>query len=176
MLRRALRLYQRAAGALGASGRLQHHDMALDQVTNVSAANPMALMGLRLKDNFLDSYVDKFRISILSTSSTYARWLLVMNPTVSGLLESDWQDKPNSAVQIYTGGSAKEKFVTSLGYVIGGGYFSTIQSALGVELFDNQLVRLGSTLAGSRDTIFLCAQAFVNNAELVGSIGWRELV
>lgn len=137
-----------------------------------------ALLGIRLKAEYLSTAIKLIDFSILETvGSKQLEWLLLLNPVVAGTFT--YTGETQSAIEVARGVTANT--VTG-GYKLGGGFFSSSGGAGGSagslsSEIDNA-IRLGATIAGVRDTIVLCVRPVggTSSADVEGSITWRELV
>lgn len=148
------------------NGILRHTDSG--SIGSLSAGTVYAVLGIRLKSGNLDGVVKLESISFLSSSQNdTAHWELRFDPTVADTFT--YSDQTNSVVQTASGGTANT--VTG-GTEIDGGYFSTAQAA--INSVPNAL-RIGSSIAGTANSIVLCVKPVTNNITVEGSLTWREL-
>jgi hypothetical protein len=127
-----------------------------------------ALAGLRLKSTHLDATVKLLSLSFLAETQDNFEYLILFNPTVAGTFT--YNDEPNSAVQTALG--ATENTVTG-GIAIGGGWISAAQAA--TESIENS-IRLGSAIDGTPDEIVVAVRPLGTQADIQGSLTWRELL
>ena len=148
-------------------GVLRHSDTA--SITSLSAGTTYAILGLRLKSNYLGASVLLQKISMIaSTNNDQCHWGLYINPTVASTFA--YSDESRSAIQTATGAAANT--ITN-GYEIDGDFFSTASPAS--HLLKNAL-RLGSLIDGTVDEIVLTATPITNNITVQAGITWRELI
>jgi hypothetical protein len=133
-----------------------------------TANSVYAVVGIRLKSTHIGCTVKPFRISMISETNDDFEWIEIINPTVAGTFT--YSDLTNSCVQTALGASTNT--VTG-GTEIAGGFsknegqvFATVESA----------VRLGAKIDGTVDEIVLCVRPLSANANIQGSLTWRELV
>lgn len=133
-----------------------------------------ALVGLRLKSNYLDTSISLIAASLIETAgSKDLEWLLLYKPTVAGTFT--YTDLPNSAIQAAYGATANT--VTG-GTEVAGGFFNSsnggTSGAVNASLVN--ALRLGSTISGTPDTFVLCARPLnaVTNCDVYGALTWRE--
>ena len=155
-------------GGVEEIGVLRSADMGVTHVDANAAGTTYAMVGIRLKAAYLDVTVTPVNISVMTLTNDSFRWQLILNPTVAGTFT--YSDLANSAVQTATGATANT--VTS-GIVIGSGYVSKASDSSS-EL--ETALRMGSTIAGVFDTLVLCATPISSNADLIGSLTFRELL
>ena len=134
----------------------------------VSASTYYPVVSIRLKSTRLDSIVVPRQVDILSPTVNYYRWVLLLNPTLTG---ATWSSTSTSgSVEIDTAASANA--VTG-GIEVASGYVSSRElTTLGADFFAFQL---GRTLAGVSDVITLALAATSNNADVLAQIGWQEI-
>lgn len=139
-----------------------------------SAGTTYAVMGIRLKPEYIGQTIKLLEYSIIAiTSSEEMAWSLKFNPTVAGTFT--YADETNSAVQTAFGDTANT--VTG-GINIGGGFFaSQRQTGGGQSGALNSALKLGSLIDGTVDEIVLCATPLpgTSNADVFGGLTWREL-
>jgi hypothetical protein len=153
-------------GGVNELGVLRHRDS--NTVSGLAAGTVYALLGFRLKSTYIGTSVLFENISAIATGQNdKCHWELRFNPTVAGTF--NYLDETNSAVQYAVG--AVTNTVTG-GTEIDGGYFT--DSAPSLSTITNAL-RLGSSIAGTSDTIVLCVRPITNNIAVQGSVTWREL-
>jgi hypothetical protein len=134
---------------------------------NANAANTLyALIGYRQKADHLDSIVNLTRFSVLAETLDDFEWQIVLNPTVAGTFT--YSDETNSAVQTAKGTTAN----TVTGGTILSAGFSASNS--GQVIPENTFRWIGSAIDGTRDELVLCVRPLSNNADIQGSISWRE--
>jgi len=131
------------------------------------AGTTYAITGIRLKSTALDSVVKIVKAHLYAATQDDFEWFLILNPTVAGTFA--YSDVGDSAVQIATGATANT--ITGGTYVAGG--FSTSSSV--VDQLVDSLYYLGSAIDGTRDEIVLAANPFSNQADLYGTITFKEI-
>lgn len=138
-------------------------------VTGLNSGNSYAIYGIRQKTTHLDSVIRPNNIDFLSSTGDDLRWTLRINPTVAGTFT--YSDITNSCLQSAVGTSSNTVgstgTVVAEGYIIGNGTVNrSLESAL----------RIGSDIAGTRDTLVVCISPFTNGAQVATALSWRELV
>lgn len=137
-------------------------------ITSLATDTVYALIGIRLGSSYLDSMVSMQAASMIASSTNdQLSWRLYWNPTVAGVFT--YSAQTNSAVEIATG--AASNTITN-GYLLDSGFLSTSQPAS--KQLENAL-RLGSTIAGTADTLVLAASPITNNITVRASLTWREM-
>ena len=134
-----------------------------------------ALIGIRLKTNYLGLtvFLESAQIQI-QTASEKMEWSLVLNPTITGT--PIWNDLANSGVQYVISSNG---LTATGGTLVGGGFLETggVQSGGGslVQAVEDA-IRLGATIDGVRDTIFLMGRPVGGTAgiEVDTMLFWRE--
>ena len=139
--------------------------------TNVAINNgdTELLIGIRLKEGSFDIAVFQESLSIFSTSRNDFFVGLVMNPSYTGTVT--WIDKPNSSVQYALNNNNQ---VTDLGLDLYGDLVSGNVNSISPD-FDTTL-RLGKSLDGTYDEIWLIAEAIGGNDNFRGLINFRDLI
>lgn len=157
-------------GGLELTGQVHYSSTGATSISLSTAGTIYPLIGLRLKTTALGQRVDLSYISTLLVTRDNYEWLLLFNPTLSGV--PTFTDHPDSTVQTYTADPATPLSVVTSGYDLGGGYGS--QRAAQSEQLRNAL-RLGASIAGVRDALYLCIRPLSPNANAYAGLGWREL-
>ena len=128
-----------------------------------------ALLGVRLKSTHLDAAVFVNQIDAVALTNDSFRWSLLMNPTVAD--SPSFSNKTNSAVQTFVGATANT--VSSLGHELSSGYVSDKSRELSAPI--DSVLRLGCTVAGASDTLYLTVTPLGSNLDIFGSLNWTEL-
>ena len=134
----------------------------------VTAGTYYPLVSIRLKSTRLDTIVIPRQVDILSPTVNYYRWVLLLNPTLTG---ATWSGTSTTgSVEIDT--AARVNAVTG-GTELASGYISSRElSTLGADFFAFQL---GRNLANQSDVVTLALTATSNNADVLAQIGWQEI-
>lgn len=134
---------------------------------DANAANSIyAVVGIRLKSTHFGATVRAVQIAMMSETADDFEWSLYWNPTVAGTFT--YSDVTNAAVQSATG--ATENTVTN-GTLVACGW-STSSSAMATAI--ESTIRLGATIGGTADQLVLCVRPLSSNADIQGSLTWRE--
>lgn len=138
--------------------------------TAISAAKDQlnALLGFRLKSAYKGCAVDILDTGVYCSSIDAYEWKLMLNPTVAGTFT--YNDVSNSPLQVAIGNGTTNS-VTG-GTALAGG-FGTSKSIADTNALKN-LIKLGSSIAGTMDTLVLCAYPLGSNAITVySSVNYR---
>lgn len=126
-----------------------------------------AVVGIRLKDGYLGTTIKETAITMISETNDDFEWILIGNPTVAGTFT--FVDEGNGgSVEIARGATAN----TVTGGVPTGGGWSKSSSVVSSGL-DNSL-HLGVAIDGTKDAIVLCVRPVSSNADIQGSMTYRE--
>ena len=145
------------------------------------AGNIYAIVGLRLKTvanggiNNLDAVIDLINVSMVTDGTNDYEWFLIFNPTVAG--NPVWTSETNSVVQSAHGDylSGPSDSTITGGEWITGGFVKGGKEA-GSETFDlSTQQKLGSTILGAPDEVWLAIMPYTANNNLHGSLTWKEL-
>jgi hypothetical protein len=125
------------------------------------------IVSVRLASGRLDSIVLPRQVDVLSTTVNYYRFILLINPTLTGATWSGTSEtgtvQYDTAATSYTGGTQIQSFYAS----------SRIVVELGaVDFFQFQL---GRFLNGTSDVVTLAAAADNNNANVMAQLSIQEL-
>ena len=128
-----------------------------------------ALLGIRLKSAYKACTIDIIDLTILMASADIYEWTLVLNPTVAGTF--NYSDLTNSALQAAIGNGTTN--IASGGVVVAGGYGSSKSEIVGDQL--KNLLKLGSSIAGTMDTLVFCVSPLgANNVNCYAGINYRQ--
>jgi hypothetical protein len=125
------------------------------------------IVSIRLNSSRLDSIVLPRLVDVLSTTVNYYRWVLLLNPTLTGATFAT--TSPTGTVDI-------DKAATAIsgGIELQSGYAASreLSTLSAVDFFQFQL---GRTAAGVSDIVTLAMAATSNNADVLAELGWQEL-
>lgn len=129
-----------------------------------------ALIGVRLKAATVAARIDILDVNVLTETATPFEWQLLFNPTVASTFT--YGDVTNYSIQKALGATANT--VTD-GTLLASGWVAASATARGAAStqLDNA-IRLGVKLDGTLDTIVLCVRPLGANADIQGSINFRE--
>lgn len=141
-------------------------------VINANTAGTIyALIGIRLKTTDLGCVVKMESVSVLATTNDDFEWLVILNPTVANAVT--FGNESSSCVQTAVGNAGNPSNSTLTGgTILDGGY---ADASSGQKFPLENALRLGVAIDGTRDEIYLGVRPFSANADVVGSIQWREL-
>lgn len=155
-------------------GALSYHSNGSTPIQANNVGTIYALIGMRLKSDHIGASVRIFHISVLSSTTDSFEWLLIFNPTVANSGSLVWTDKTNSSVQTTVGqGSNPSTTTITGGHVVAGGYVKSTTGS--IEINVESAIRLGAKIDGTPDQLFLCVRPLGANADVSGSITYREL-
>ncbi|PCJ20873.1 MAG: hypothetical protein COA96_15615 [SAR86 cluster bacterium] len=126
-----------------------------------------AVVGMRLKSTHLGAVVKQVAISALSKTADDFEWLLILNPTVAGTFT--YSGETDSPIEAAFGATANT--VTG-GYIMAGDFIAT---ASGASAALNNERYMGSAIDGTPDEVVLCTRPLGANADIVGSITYKEV-
>ena len=138
-----------------------------------SVGTTYALLGIRLKSSYKDITVVPEFLNLMTVTDTPFLWSLQLNPTIAGTFT--YGDIANSAVQGAIGATANT--LSTSGLVIDSGYVSSgFKTSTGNERKLVTSLRIGSNIGGTLDTLVLCVAPLGANADIFGSITFREML
>lgn len=138
-------------------------------LTTLTQGVTYCLQAIRLKSTTLDTLVDVIRYSGLSVNNVALEFKLLYQPTIAG--SPTWNSLTDSNLEYVIG---TETNTVTGGYQIGESIYTTARGDSAGQL-ENAL-RLGSDISNNPTVIAFCVTPFANNAQAVGSIGFREQV
>ena len=135
-------------------------------------SNLEPIVSIRLNSSHLRATVIPKLANLISTSNGDVRWLLQLNPTVTGTAGT-WSTPTSSAIEVNTtrGGAV----VSEDGICVGGGFFSNNQDSVSAVL--SSVLVLASDYSGTPDELVLAAQTASGGGTeaMLGAISWLEL-
>ncbi len=134
-----------------------------------TAGTRRPIISIRLNSNKLDSVVLPVQADIACTNNDIIQYEVVLNATLGSSIS--WtRYSSTSSVDFAIGGTT-----ISGGTTLNGGF--TVQKTAGViGGMDNFASQLGRYLNGTSDVITLVCSSNGNNSDVVGALGWYELV
>jgi len=127
-----------------------------------------ALIGLRLKATELHTIVQTLSFSLLAGTNDNMIYTLILNPTVAGTFT--YADVTNSNLQAAIGAAAGTNTVTGGTNITSGMVAGNLANFAAVD----SSLRIGSSIAGTLDTIVLCATPLSTGLDVYASLNWRE--
>jgi len=138
-----------------------------------SVGTTYALLGIRLKSAYKDITVIPEFLNLMTLTDTPFLWSLHLNPTISGSFT--YGDISNSAVQGAIGVSTNT--LSADGLIIDSGYVpSGFKASVGDDRKLITSLRIGSSISGTLDTLVLCVAPLSANADILGSMTFREML
>lgn len=159
-------------GAINLLGKIISENLGVSSVNANTVGTAYALLGIRLKADRVDTLIDLIDYSVLSITADNQLIQLWLNPTVAGTFT--YNDVTNSSVQIAKGDTAANPSTTTVtgGTLLFSQYISgQVSSPVSIE----NAIRLGMSIAGVQDEIVITTTPLTSNADVTGSITWREL-
>lgn len=133
-------------------------------LTTAGTYYPIA--SIRLQSGYLNSIVKPKQIDIVGLSNANLRWVLLLNPTLTG---ATWaSSRSTTRTQVDVAATA-----VSGGLEVLSGYISGKEST---NLTDSFYGQLGRTLAGVSDIFTLAVAPTANNNDTLAQLGWQEVV
>lgn len=155
-------------GGIQQTGFLRSVNTGVTHLDANLADTKYAMIAIRLKSDYYDITVLPEYTSMISETNDDFKWTIELNPTISGTLS--FNSVPESAIEYALGDSTNT--ITSDGYVIDSGFSKSSSTT------DRRIVtalNLGCTIDRVMDIIVLTATPLSSNADLQGSITYREL-
>lgn len=162
-----------AEGGLEPGGYQFSVDRADTPLITNNDAQIYPLVAIRLKSDYLGATVNILNISILATTNAAFRWVLLLDPTVTGTAFS-FSSVTNSALEADV---ARLNTTTITGGTQLTSGYSLQTNEANMNLIQPTELSLGATIAGVANIIVLGVQRLGVAAEtFYGAIGWRELL
>lgn len=156
-------------GGIEETGLSRSIDTGTTHIDANAADTSYVMLALRLKTTHLDLTVLPKYISMISETNDDFRWSVLLNPTYNGTLT--FSDITNSGCQYAAGATAND--ITAEGIKLDSGYAKSAGS------IDREIItslRIGSQIDGTRDVLVLACTPLASNADLQGSLTFRELL
>lgn len=139
-------------------------------VTLPGTDNHQLIVAVRLNPLYLGATINSLTMSGLTKDAKVVRFLLALNPTISGSLT--WNSLPGSVIQ-YAVGTGNTNGISAVGYVLKSVYvYDTGQ----VQEYLSPRTGIGSAVDGTPDVLALTAVSPQGGADVLGSIGFEEIV
>ena len=133
------------------------------------------ICGIRLKTTHLAASIKLVNITLINTVEDDFEWVMVLNPTIATPIT--FANETNSAVQTGPGNAGAPSTSTATGgTLLTGGLVKAAKGAGSVDAIVPNAILLGAAIDGTRDEIYLCARPFTANANIHGSLSWREIL
>jgi hypothetical protein len=153
-----------SGGGFDALGKMSFVDV---EDIAIGSGDEELLVGIRLKEEYYNSFVKLLSAEVMTTGSSNFQWMLLLDPTYTGTVT--WVDTANSSIQ-YARNNAND--VTDRGCQIVSGLASDRTRSSDSQI-DNSL-RLAKKLDGSFIEIWLVAKAFTGD-DFHGVINFKDL-
>jgi len=159
-------------GSLEPLGKVLSANLGVSTINANSTANVYALLGIRLQSGQADTLVDIVDFSVLTTTNDDQLIQIFLNPTVAGTFT--YNNVTNSSCQIALGDTG----AGASGTTVTGGtllYSEVVSSNSNHTIEIVNALRLGMNIDFTVDEIVLTTRPFTSNADVTGTISWREL-
>ena len=161
-------------GGVDEEGILRYKSTAGTHIDANSSGTIYAVVGIRLKSAALGATILLEEMSMVNSTNDNFEWLVILNPTLASAVT--FANEVNSNVQTAVGEASNPSLSTITGgTVMFGGFVKSSASTGSITRFVQNSIRLGSALDGTPDEIFLAVRPLSANADLNGSVTWREM-
>ncbi len=149
-------------------------DRGLTTFTTADTSDIYPLIAIRLKTTALFVTIRPFAFSIICTTTAAYRYILVLNPVVSGTALS-FNSITNSAVEAAT--TATNETTLSGGDIFFSGYGQAGSNQGVTTISVPSELTIGSNIAGTADILVLAIQKITGTSEdFYGSLSWGEQI
>lgn len=155
-------------GGRSAEGLLRAADMGV-AVRNVST-DLLPLISMRLKASHNRATVFPRLATILETGNQTSRWVILINPTITGGTAASWVPVADSAVEYDI---SRDGALSEDGIKIASGYTSKDVDVALAETVESQLV-LASDFAGTPDQLVVGVQTLAASENFAAALQWLE--
>ncbi len=133
-----------------------------------------AIAGIRLKTTALGATILLEEMSMINATNDDFEWMVILNAVLGTPMT--FADETNSNVQTGVGEGSNPSLTTiSSGTSLFGGFVKASASTGSVTRVVQNSIRLGAAIDGTRDEIYLAVRPLSANADIDGSITWREM-
>lgn len=160
-------------GGVADTGTLRYKSTAGTHINANTADTIYAIVGLRLKSTALGARIVIENILVLNQAGDDFEWLVILNPTVASAVT--FGNETNSSVQSAVGntGNPSDSTLTG-GTELFGGMIKGSNSTGSIIAEAENAILLGSAIDGTVDEIYLGVRPLSSNADIEGTITWRE--
>lgn len=156
------------------NGSLRYFSTKSSKINVNVVGDLYVVVGLRLKSTHCGATIKIESLSAINDTNDDYEWVLVFNPTVSTPVS--FNDLPNSALQVAIGNAGNPSTSTVTGGTeSSGGMIKSGGNAGSFYVAANNAIRLGESISGTVDEVYLCVRPLSSNANISGGIGWREI-
>jgi hypothetical protein len=155
-------------GGQSADGAHRAADMGAALCTIGTTLTP--LISIRLKASHNRASVFPRLAQIIETGNANSRWVIQINPTITGGAAASWVSVPNSAVEYDV---TRDGTLNEDGVLVASGYLSKDVAAALAETIASQLV-LASDFAGVPDELVVGVQTLAASDSFAASLQWIE--
>lgn len=150
-------------------------DRGATGLTTLNDSDIYPLIAARLKSTRLGATIQFSDLSLLCTSTAAFRWVLVLNPTITGTALS-YTGVTNSALEVDFSTTNATKVTAGTGVLLASGYGqASNESGINLDLPSN--LTIGSKIDGTADIMVLGVQRITGTTEtFFGSLSWNEQV
>lgn len=127
------------------------------------------IISIRLKSTHGSAIVVPTKISIMANDTKDFRYIVCINPTISGGTGASWVDVSNSAIQY---DKSRTGSIINEGIVIDSGYTTMDILPLTIDLASDCI--LGTSINGVSDEVVVAAQTMSSSDDFCASISWKE--
>lgn len=161
-------------GGTNATGQIRSAISGITAINANTIGVSYVALGIRLKSGREGCTVNIKNVTVINTANGDYAWSLVLNPTVA--VAATFASQANSCVEIAPGnaGSPSTSTVTG-GTVLDSGFAKGYTSSGGISSAIDNAIRLGVSIAGVADEIYLVVTPLAANAKVHGSVTWQEL-
>lgn len=156
-------------GGIQETGVLRSVNTGVTHLDANTADQKYAIIGIRQQSSYYDITIYPQYFSMISETNDDFKWTVELNPTVAGTFT--YNTLTNSAIEYAVGATANT--VTADGIVFDSGF---AKSNATIDRKIETALRLGSTIAGTRDALVLTVTPLSANADIQASLTFRELL
>jgi hypothetical protein len=161
-------------GGLNPSGYSHAVTTGTTPISVSNAGNGEALLGIRLKSTHAGVTISPKSLNIITTDNAAFRWYVTFNPTLGGTSPTWTSFASHSGVEYAI--AVGDNVVSNMGSVLLEGWSGGSSAGMGNVIELSSLLKLGFSIAGVADTLWVCAQPIAGPTKnFHASLGWTEL-
>lgn len=162
-------------GGVEETGTTAYIDRGITGYVTGNNQNLHPILSLRLKPAYFGTTIQPTELSMVCTSTSDFRWLLMINPVVAGTDQADWVPITNSALEYDI--SRDDTNTLSGGIVISGGLIRGTSQSQNVPSSLKTRLNIGSSINGTPQELVLAYQRLggSGNETVFGGLSWAEI-
>jgi len=157
-------------------GTSRYHSSGSTPIQANTSGTVYAVCGIRLKAANVDGVIKLSNLSVMCETADSFEWLLIFNPTIAGSPQPAWTSLASSVIETSVGEASDPSASTVTGGTqVAGGHVKSSNSTGDISSALDTALQLGSAIDGTVDELWLCVRPLGANADVYGSLSWKEI-